>query len=83
MCFLHQAGMTVSVSGARREEEIAAEKENPEGPWRILLVDDNLSDCALWADILQCHGCVVMLCQSGQEALKLMGRKPLTVCCWM
>lgn len=75
MRFLHQAGMTVSVSDARREAEMAAEKENRQGPWRILLVDDNLSDCAFWADILKRHGCVVMLCQSGQEALKLMGEE--------
>lgn len=43
--------------------------ERAEGPWRILLVDDEPADRALWADILRSHGCMVQLAASGEEAL--------------
>lgn len=42
-----------------------------EGPWRILLVDDEPADRTFWADILRCHGCRVDLAGNGKEALKL------------
>lgn len=42
-----------------------------DGPWRILLVDDDPADRAVWADILRCHGCEVDLAGNGKEALGL------------
>lgn len=67
MRFAHQAGMTVSDTD--KAEETAGKTESPQGPWRILLVDDDLAEGTFWADILQSHGCVVQLVQTGEEAL--------------
>lgn len=46
-------------------------RERPKGPWRILLVDDDPADRAVWADILRSHGCMVQLADSGEDALRL------------
>lgn len=42
------------------------------GPWRILLVDDDVSDRTFWADVLRRHGCVVWMAGKGEEALRLV-----------
>lgn len=69
MHFLHQEKEALSVSDARKS--VSSEKpERPDGPWRILLVDDDPADCTLWGDILRCHGCVVELAKNGREALE-------------
>lgn len=53
------------------QAEVSFQKEErPEGPWRILLVDDSPADRAYWADILKSHGCMVQQAESGEEALK-------------
>lgn len=62
MHFLHQAKTGNFASG---------KSERPDGPWRILLVDDEPTDRVVWADILQNHGCIVQLADNGEEALKL------------
>ncbi len=52
------------------QAEAPEKTEHSEGPWRILLVDDEPADRGLWADILRRHGCMVQLAASGEEALK-------------
>lgn len=44
--------------------------ERPDGPWRILLVDDDPDDRSAWADILQSHGCIVQEADNGEDALR-------------
>lgn len=54
-----------------REKEPAKGHEKAEradGPWHILLVDDEPQERALWADILRSHGCTVRLVANGEEA---------------
>lgn len=69
MHFVHRAGMTVSDTD--QAGGVTGEAERPQGPWRILLVDDDLAEGTFWADILQSHGCVVRLAQTGEDALKM------------
>lgn len=45
--------------------------KRPDGPWRILLVDDDPADCTVWPDILRSHGCIVYVANNGEEALRL------------
>lgn len=73
MHFLHHARTTVSVSDAYKADGMTEKKENTEGSWQILLVDDDSMERAFWMDILQDHGCVVRSAQNGQEALRLLG----------
>lgn len=60
--FLHQEGTVSPVSD---------EQEHHGGPWRILLVDDDIDDRTYWADILRCHGCMVQFAESGESAIKM------------
>lgn len=64
MHFLHQkeTGNPASIAG---------KPKRPEGPWQILLVDDDPDDRAVWADILRSHGCMVQLADNGEDALRL------------
>ncbi len=62
--FLHQAERGGVVPAADRPER-------PDGPWQILLVDDNPADCTVWADVLRGHGCIVQLADNGEDALRL------------
>ncbi len=71
MHFLHQKKTAVSASDGRKA--VSAEKpKRPDGPWRILLVDDDPADRTLWADILRSHGCVAELAENGKKALELV-----------
>lgn len=67
--FLHQTGTGDSVSAAGRTGR-------PDGPWRILLVDDDPADRTIWADILRGHGCIVQLADNGADALRLAADEP-------
>ena len=49
----------------------AHQSENANGSWRILLVDDDDGDSALWARILRNHGCIVQLARNGREAFQM------------
>lgn len=73
--FERSAVMTVEAANARAAK-LSEKSERPPGPWRILLVDDDASDRALWADILHRHGCVVCLARSGREALQTAAVEP-------
>lgn len=64
------AGAAVPAADGAGAGDAAAGKR-PEGPWRILLVDDEPAECAFWADVLRGHGCVVSPVKSGGEALVL------------
>lgn len=67
--FLHQTKDTVSSAA---EDGVLKEKQkNPNGPWQILLVDDDISDRAYWAEILKSHGCMIHLAENGREAVCL------------
>lgn len=46
-----------------------------DGAWRILLVDDEPSDGAFWADILRAHGCMVQFVKDGETALELASKE--------
>lgn len=64
--FLHQT----ELSGA--QEGVFAEKPvRPDGPWQILLVDDDSADRAFWAGILKKHGCITHQAENGRDALNL------------
>ena len=67
MCFLHLEEPAHEVSGV--QDAAVRKQECPDGPWRILLVDDDAADRAFWADILQAHGCLVQMAVNGEEAL--------------
>lgn len=68
MHFLQQTGM---------ENSTAPDKsERPDGPWRILLVDDDPADRTVWADILRSHGCIVQTADNGEEALRMIADNP-------
>lgn len=47
-----------------------------EGPWRILLVDDEEAERERWADVLRSHGCEVRLAADGEEALEKAAQGP-------
>ena len=64
MHFLQQAETGDLASAAGRSERA-------DGPWRILLVDDDSADRMIWADILRSHGCIVQLADNGEDALRL------------
>lgn len=57
-----EAGDAVSSSGSPKRRE---------GPWRILLVDDDPAARMVWGDILKSHGCIVQTADNGEEALRL------------
>ena len=74
-----KSGHTVPISRLRRSEVQDAyldflhqtkRKTDANGAWRILLVDDNPSECAFWGDVLRAHGCIVQLAANGAEALE-------------
>lgn len=66
MRYLRQAEKAVSSEAPKR----------PDGPWRILLVDDDPAARAFWGDILRQHGCIVQLAENGRGALKLAAGEP-------
>lgn len=67
---IHQEGKAEEVSAA--QASIAAEKpKRPDGPWQILLVDDESDALNFWAEVLQSHGCIVHSAKNGEAALKL------------
>lgn len=59
-----------------QEAGTAKKQERPDGPWRILLVDDDPADCVFYSDILKDHGCMVQYVESGRDALKLAADEP-------
>lgn len=70
--FLQRTEKGGSVSdGADNPESTASEKtEHSGGPWKILLVDDDLDDRTFWEDVLRQHGCMVQQAENGEGALK-------------
>lgn len=62
--FLHRAGTGEAASAGDKPQR-------PDGPWRILLVDDEPADRAVWAGILQSHGCMVQTADNGADGLRL------------
>lgn len=50
---------------------VSDKQERPDGPWQILLVDDDPADRMIWADILRSHGCIVQSADNGEDALQL------------
>lgn len=70
MHFLLRTGTSSSASDAQAAA-FSAGQEHSNGPWRILLVDDDPVERTFWADILRRHGCVVQPAENGEEALKL------------
>lgn len=70
MHFLHQEGTAVCEPESQ-EKEFSENREQFEGPWRILLVDDEPADRTFWADILRRHGCIVHLAENGESAIKM------------
>lgn len=75
MHFLHQEGMVVRTPDAQ-EPGFARKQVRPDGPWRILLVDDDPSDRTFWADILRHHGCIVQIAENGGDAVKMVSGDP-------
>lgn len=69
--FLHQEGTVVRTSDVQ-ETGTVEKQERPDGPWRILLVDDDPDDRTFWADILRRHGCIVQLAENRGSAIKMV-----------
>lgn len=67
--FLHQTEAD-SPSGAK-SGALVQKPARPDGPWQILLVDDDPADRAFWAKVLQSHGCVAHQAGNGGEAAEL------------
>ncbi len=72
MSSLHQTGECLTKAGTKESASIGARQARPEGPWRILLVDDDPSDRCIWEDILRSHGCIVGLADCGEDALRIV-----------
>lgn len=51
------------------------EPEPSDGPWQILLIDDDAEERGLWADVLQKHGCIVLLAENGGSAMKILAER--------
>lgn len=68
--FLHRVKPTTSTPNAQATVSFTNLKYF-DGPWRILLVDDDDAERNFWADILRTHGCAVRLAENGREALTL------------
>lgn len=69
MRFLQRAEAKDSASAADRPGHF-------DGPWRILLVDDDPAERAVWADILRSHGCIVQTADNSEDALRLAADGP-------
>lgn len=61
---------------ADTSEEKSLRQKQTDGPWRILLVDDDIADRSYWTDILCSHGCIVYQAKNGEEALALEENQP-------
>lgn len=70
MHFVHQAAQGFMMPDARTIE-VSEKPGRPDGPWRILLVDDDAVERTFWADILKRHGCIVQTAGNGGDALKM------------
>lgn len=88
-CVLTKSGHSIPIARQRHSQVkdaylhfLIQEKEKlksdvrEEGLWRILLVDDEPDERTFWADVLRKHGCMVMLAESGRDALNLVEGKP-------
>lgn len=64
MHFQQQAGSIVPA--------FSPEAESADGPWQILLVDDDAGERSFWAGILRSHGCIVLLAESGADAVQMV-----------
>lgn len=71
MKFLHQHEILKPASAMAS----SLQEGDRENSWRILLVDDDAADLALWSDILCQHGCLVQTAESGKEALSLAAKE--------
>lgn len=57
-------------SYGKMQTGLPEKRECYDGPFRILLVDDEPADRTLWADILRSHGCMVHIAATGEEAVR-------------
>lgn len=67
----------VETHDASQKNGTSGGQKRPEGPWRILLVDDDAAELSFWADILREHGCIVYPAENGAQAFELAEREPL------
>lgn len=67
--FLQQGGSVVWASDDKKKG-VVGKRERCDGPWRILLVDDEPDERTYWADILRRHGCIVQCVENGVDALQ-------------
>ena len=90
-CVVTRNGHVIPVSRQRRSQVQTAymnylsraenvssyhKTDRPDGPWRILIVDDEPECSALWAKVLRDHGCVVETAEDGEAAFRLAAAKP-------
>ena len=68
--YLHQNGTAVWAYDAQ-EAASDGKQGDSDGPWRILVVDDDPADRRYWADILRGHGCIVGLAENGRDGMKM------------
>lgn len=65
--YMHFQNQTMTQNSATADKP-----RRNDGPWQILLVDDEPAQRAVWADILQNHGCIVYMADNGKEALRMI-----------
>lgn len=62
---------------AEESQTAAGRQQRSDGPWKILLVDDDVAGRVVWADILQKHGCIVQQADNGEDALQKAADGPI------
>lgn len=67
--FLEQVETNAAMN-EKQKRRVSEKSGGSNGPWRILLVDDDPAERSFWADVLRSHGCMVQTAENGAEALK-------------
>lgn len=70
MNFIYRAAPALTMPDTQTAE-VSEKPERSDGAWRILLVDDDATERAFWADVLRRHGCIVQTAGNGEDALKM------------
>ena len=68
--FLYKEG-TLAWAIDAQEAATTERQGRANGPWQILLIDDDPADRTLWANILRRRGCSVQVAESGKNGIKM------------
>lgn len=73
--YMRFVNRTEADSVFQAQTAVFQQQKRTDGPWRILLVDDDAGERGFWAGILRFHGCVVQCAGNGAEALALAAQE--------